>query len=170
MDHFERQLAQMMRTTHEPASFEPRHQERLREGVRARRRTRVVQRAVGSVLAVAGLTLGLFLLPDGPTRVEPTDSGPQPATSPSPSAPTTTPSAPSSSDTSTSLPSHDDRTSGNASAPSATTGAATASETARGSTAFTPPPTTSPPHSEAATEQGEPMSDASSLFTSPGSG
>ncbi|MGW3167274.1 cellulase [Streptomyces sp. NPDC001142] len=105
MDHFERQLAQMMRDTEAPTPFEPRHRERLWSGVRARRRRRAAQSAVGSVLAVVGLSVGLTLLPGHATRVEPSHPGPQPATSPSPSASPATPdpslSAPPSSGTST---------------------------------------------------------------------
>ncbi|WP_149181467.1 cellulase [Streptomyces sp. TRM49041] len=91
MDHFERQLARMMRATEERTSFEPRHQERLRAGVRARRLTRAVQLTTGSALAVTGLGIGLFLLPGTPDRVEPSAPRPLPATSPSP-VPRTTPS------------------------------------------------------------------------------
>lgn len=105
MDHFERQLAQMMCDTEAPAPFEPKHRERLWAGVRVRYRRRAAQRAVGSVLAVVGLSVGLFLLPGYVTRVEPSHPRPQPATSRTPSAPPATsgvsPSAPSSSGTST---------------------------------------------------------------------
>ncbi|MYW47658.1 hypothetical protein GT346_31205, partial [Streptomyces sp. SID161] len=60
-DHFERQLTQLMCQHGPQASFEARHREALRAGVRARRRVRAARRAAGSVLAVAGLALGLFL-------------------------------------------------------------------------------------------------------------
>ncbi|AXE79876.1 cellulase [Streptomyces atratus] len=131
MDHFERQLAQMMRDTEAPAPFEPKHRERLWAGVRVRSRRRAAQRAVGSVLAIVGLSVGLFLLPGRTTPVEPSRPGPQPATSPSPSASPATPdaslSAPPSSDTST--------------APAAPDGTAT----------IMPPPSTSAPPSGTAT-------------------
>ncbi|GGT09532.1 hypothetical protein GCM10010207_05340 [Streptomyces atratus] len=131
MDHFERQLAQMMRDTEAPAPFEPKHRERLWAGVRVRSRRRAAQRAVGSVLAIVGLSVGLFLLPGRTTPVEPSHPGPQPATSPSPSASPATPdaslSAPPSSDTST--------------APAAPDGNAT----------IMPPPSTSAPPSGTAT-------------------
>ncbi|WP_405686301.1 cellulase [Streptomyces sp. NBC_00057] len=153
MDHFERQLAQMMCDTEAPAPFEPKHRERLWAGVRVRYRRRAAQRAVGSVLAVVGLSVGLFLLPGYVTRVEPSHPRPQPATSRTPSAPPATsgvsPSAPSSSGTSTAPASPD----GTASiTPPATTGStATATETLPGSTEGESPPSTSAPPSGTAT-------------------
>ncbi|MGW3657596.1 cellulase [Streptomyces sp. NPDC005151] len=153
MDHFERQLAQMMRDTAARAPFEPKHRERLWAGVRVRCRRRAAQRAVGSVLAVVGLSVGLFLLPGHATRFEPSHPGPQPATSPSPSAPPATPdvspSAPSSSGTST-APAPPDGTA--AITPPATTGStATATETLPGSTEGASPPSASAPPSGTAT-------------------
>ncbi|MFD9219313.1 hypothetical protein ACFWDI_04615 [Streptomyces sp. NPDC060064] len=154
MDHFERQLAQMLRDTEAPAPFEPRHQERLRAGVHVRSRRRAAQRAAGAALAVVGLSVGLFLLPGHATRVEPSHPRPQPATSPSPSAPPATPdvstSEPSSSETSTG-PASPDGTA--AITPPATDGStatadssATATETPPGSTeGASPPPTSAPP-------------------------
>ncbi|MFE7776257.1 cellulase [Streptomyces sp. NPDC057445] len=153
MDHFERQLAQMMRDTEAPAPFEPKHRERLWAGVRVRGRRRVAQRAVGSALAVVGLSVGLFLLPGHATRVDPSHPRPQPATSPSPSAPPATPdvspSAPSSSGTSTAPASPD----GTAPiTPPATTGStATATMTPPGNTEGASPPSTSAPPSGTAT-------------------
>ncbi|GHH70857.1 hypothetical protein GCM10018793_05570 [Streptomyces sulfonofaciens] len=93
MDHFERQLVRMMRDAEAPAPFEPRHRERLWAGVRVRRRKRAARRAVGSVLAVAGLSAGLFLLPGHVTRVEPGHPRPLPGTSPSPAVPPAVPPA-----------------------------------------------------------------------------
>ncbi|MFE7401803.1 hypothetical protein [Streptomyces sp. NPDC057557] len=149
MDHFERQLAQMMRDTEAPAPFEPKHRERLWAGVRVRRRRRAAQRAAGSVLAVVGLSVGLFLLPGRATRVEPSHPGPQPTTSPLPSAPHATPatpgvspSAPPSSDTST-APAPPDGTA--SITPPATTGStATATESPPGSTQGASPPSAPP--------------------------
>ncbi|MFJ2816870.1 hypothetical protein [Streptomyces sp. NPDC087294] len=95
MDHFERQLAHLMRTTEERVSFDPAHRDRLRSGVRARRRMRAAQAGVGSVLAVGGLGLGLLLLPGAPDRVEPSAPLPRPASSPA-ASPSLTPSPPTS--------------------------------------------------------------------------
>ncbi|WP_406307166.1 hypothetical protein OHA61_39215 [Streptomyces sp. NBC_00885] len=158
MDHFEWRLAQMMRDTQEPASFEPKHRERLQAGISARRRTRTAQRAAGSALAVAGLAVGLLLLPHASGRVEPSGPRPQPATSPSPSAPDATPevspSAPSSSATST-APALPDLT--NPATPPADTGSSTAtSGTPSGSAVTTPPFSTPPPPSGTATTQSPP--------------
>ncbi|MEW2296037.1 hypothetical protein ABZ719_25590 [Streptomyces sp. NPDC006743] len=93
MDHFERQLTRMMRAAEEHAPFEARHRERLWAGVRARRRARTAQRAVGSLLAVAGVGVGVFLLPGTRAGVEPAAPVPRPASSPlpSPSFPGTSP-------------------------------------------------------------------------------
>lgn len=77
-DHFERQLAQLMRTTEERVPFHPEDRDRLHAGVRARRRTRAAQVGVGTLLAVGGIGLGLFLLPSAPDRVEPTAPRPAP--------------------------------------------------------------------------------------------
>src|SRR5690242_14653113 len=68
MDHFERELARMMRDTQEYTPFEPAQQDRLRTGVLVRRRVRAAQKAVGSVLVAAGLGVGLVLLPHAPDR------------------------------------------------------------------------------------------------------
>ncbi|MFE7267685.1 hypothetical protein ACFU9B_37605 [Streptomyces sp. NPDC057592] len=153
MDHFERQLARMMRDTETPTPFEPKHRERLRAGVRVRCRKRVAQRAVGSVLAVVGLSVGLFLLPGRATRVEPSHPGPRPASSPSLSAPPATPdaslSAPPSSGTST-APASPDGTAESA-PPTATGSTVTATETLPGSTEGVSPSSTSAPPSGTAT-------------------
>ncbi|AZS84601.1 hypothetical protein AB0465_28750 [Streptomyces griseoviridis] len=83
MDHFERQLAQLMRTTEERVSFDSGQRARLRAGVKARRRMRAARLGVGTLLAVGGLGLGLFLLPAGHDRVEPSAPGPGQVTGPS---------------------------------------------------------------------------------------
>ncbi|MFF1651457.1 hypothetical protein [Streptomyces sp. NPDC058240] len=166
MDHFERQLAQMLRDTEAaPAPFEPKHRERLWAGVRVRHRRRAARRAVGSVLAVVGLSVGLSLLPGHATRVEPSHPRPQSTTSPPPSAPPAipdaSPSAPSSSGTST-APAPPDGTA--TSAPPATIGStATATETPPGSTEGASPPSTSAPPSGMATARNQPLTASSSL-------
>ncbi|TXS74568.1 hypothetical protein EAO69_14100, partial [Streptomyces sp. me109] len=71
MDHFERELARMMRDAEEHTPFDPAQRNRLRTGIRDRRRVRSAQKAVGSVLAVAGLGAGLFLLPHTPDSDRP---------------------------------------------------------------------------------------------------
>ncbi|GEC02743.1 hypothetical protein SSP24_03980 [Streptomyces spinoverrucosus] len=62
MDHFEQELARMMRDSQEDVPYEERHRSRLRAGVRARRRARTAWMATGSVLTIAGLGVGLLLL------------------------------------------------------------------------------------------------------------
>lgn len=90
MDHFERELARMMRDAQEYTPFEPAQQNRLRTGVLVRRRVRAAQKAVGSVLVAAGLGVGLVLLPHAPDRDQPQAPVPRPTTGFS--SPTTTPS------------------------------------------------------------------------------
>ena len=146
MDHFERQLAQLMHSTHEHAPFEPRHRERLRAGVRTRRRTRALQQAGGFALAITGLGVALFLLPGRPHSVEPSSPRPEPATSPT--APAVSPSStPTASATGTE---------GTSSPPGATGDA----------TSAPPPTTTSPPPSSTETAQSDPSMDPTSLPTS----
>ncbi|MGC0373276.1 cellulase [Streptomyces sp. SAI-229] len=84
MDDFERELTRMMRDGGQPAPFRSEHQERLYEGIRVRRRARLLWRAGGSALAVAGLSVGLALLPGAGSRSLPADRGPLPATGPTP--------------------------------------------------------------------------------------
>ncbi|MFJ9241181.1 hypothetical protein [Streptomyces sp. NPDC101776] len=131
MDHFEQELARMMRDTQETTPFEPRHRTRLRSGVRAGRRVRTARKAVGSALAVAGIGLGFFLLPHDRVDNRPQAPLPRPATSPTlpTGAPTRTPDAP---PTGTTSPT-----------PTGTTGYSN-TPTASGSSAFTSsaPPTT----------------------------
>lgn len=91
MDHFEQELARMMRDGQEETLYEDRHRDRLHAGVRARRRARAAWTATGSVLTVAGLGVGLMVLPssfaqDGPTGPQrrpgtPAESVPVPSTS-----------------------------------------------------------------------------------------
>ena len=91
MDHFERELARMMRDAQEHTPFEGEHQARLRNGVRARRRVRVVQKALGSGLVVAGFGIGFLLLPHGPAENRPQAPLPRPAMSPASPSPTSSP-------------------------------------------------------------------------------
>ncbi|WAZ25231.1 hypothetical protein STRCI_006712 [Streptomyces cinnabarinus] len=105
-DHFEEQLAHLMRSSQEYAPFEPRHRARLHEAVRIRRRLRAARTAAGSVLAVGVLALALALRPDGTQQVEPSSPAPAPTTSPttSVSGPLPTSEPPTSVDTSTATP------------------------------------------------------------------
>ncbi|MFI6402776.1 hypothetical protein [Streptomyces sp. NPDC050548] len=178
MDPFERQLARMMRDAHEPDSFAPRHRERLHEGVRARRRTRMVRRTVGSALAVACVGIGLLLLPVGPTKVQPAEPHPRPATSPTStgSAPTpgATPTTPPTSSATTSLADPGSTTSDTPTAPATTGSPATATATTSGNGVVTTPPATTSTPTETATAQNLSRSTPSSVTTmltvSPGSG
>lgn len=150
MDQFERELARLMRDTQEHTPFEPKHQTRLRAGVRARRRARAAQKAVGSVLAVAGLGVGFFLLPHGPAEDRPQAPLPRPATSPSyPStAPAPAPDA-SPSETSTSSPTPPAGSGGPTSGPPTTPTAGGSSVTV--SPDPTVPATSTPPPSSSGT-------------------
>ncbi|MFE2139528.1 hypothetical protein ACFW9X_41200, partial [Streptomyces sp. NPDC059466] len=92
MDHFERELARMMRDAEEHTAFEPPQKDRLTTRIRARRRVRSAQKAVGSVVAVAGLSAGLFLLPhtsesDRPQAPLPMTGRPSQESSPTPTPP-----------------------------------------------------------------------------------
>lgn len=91
MDHFERELARMMRDAHEHTPFGPAQQDGLRSGVRGRRRIRAAQKAAGSVLAVAGISVGLFLMPHARDQERPQAPLPRPATTPTSPAVTPTP-------------------------------------------------------------------------------
>ncbi|MFF6880374.1 MULTISPECIES: cellulase [unclassified Streptomyces] len=98
MDDFERDLSRLMRDTRQHTPYEPEHRQRLHAGIRARRRSRLLWKAGGSAVAVAGLSVGLALLPSMLTRAQPADHRPQPATSPTTSpdsTPSTAPPAPS---------------------------------------------------------------------------
>ncbi|MGV9452106.1 hypothetical protein [Streptomyces sp. NPDC003635] len=114
MDQFERQLAQMMRSSQEYRPLEPSQRERLHEAVRTRRRLRAARNAAGSVLAVAALALAFLLRPDGGRQVEPTSPPPVSAsTAPGPtSTPTSTPTSEPPSSTSTPEPPESTSTSG----------------------------------------------------------
>lgn len=82
MDHFEQELARMMRdnqTTETP--YEERHQVRLHAGVRARERARTVWMATGSVLTIAGIGVGLLLLAGLFAQGGPNGPQPRPVTS-----------------------------------------------------------------------------------------
>jgi hypothetical protein len=132
MDHFERRLTQLMHDEREPTAFEPRHRERLRAGVQARRRVRSAQRAAGAVLTAAGFGLCLFLWPHSDVRDEPSAPHPWPATSPATGpvpTPSLTPSAPPSATTSAPPP---ENTTAPENTPSPTSG---------GSPSSTPTPT-----------------------------
>ncbi|MFF5342245.1 cellulase [Streptomyces althioticus] len=84
MDDFERELTRMMREGRAHTPFDPGRRARLYEDIRARRRTRVLMRAGGSALAVAGLSVGLAFLPH-------LGSGPTPADLPLPATGSTAP-------------------------------------------------------------------------------
>ncbi|MEU0192836.1 cellulase [Streptomyces afghaniensis] len=85
MDDFERDLSRLMRDTQQHTPYEPEHRQRLHAGIRSRRRSRLLWKAGGSAVAVAGLSVGLAMLPSMFTRAQPADHRPQPATSPTPS-------------------------------------------------------------------------------------
>ena len=154
MDDFERDLSRLMRDTQQHTPYEPAHRQRLHAGIRTRRRSRLLRKAGGSAVAVAGLSVGLALLPGMLNRAQPADPRPQPATSPttsSDSTPTTEPSATGPTPTiqpETSLPA---TTTGGVT-PSETTSrsadptpTATASESRTGTTPPAPPPSSTPP-------------------------
>ncbi|MFD7686513.1 cellulase [Streptomyces sp. NPDC059781] len=154
MDDFERELTRMMRDTRQPAPFRSEHQERLYEGIRVRRRARLLWRAGGSALAVAGLSVGLALLPGADSRSLPADRGPLPATGPTPppvspvpttSAPDTEPSVsrpptntPGTTDTGTTSP-------GYGGTPTFFPSSTAPGTTGRATTAPSPPVSTAPP-------------------------
>ncbi|MEU3852842.1 cellulase [Streptomyces sp. NPDC029554] len=90
MDDFERDLSRLMRDTRQHTPYEAEHRQRLHAGIRARRRTRMLWKAGGSAVAVAGISVGLALLPGMFTRAQPpADHRPQPSTSPTVSVDTT---------------------------------------------------------------------------------
>ncbi|MFC9682504.1 cellulase [Streptomyces sp. NPDC056948] len=157
MDDFERDLSRLMHDTQQHTPYEPAQRQRLHEGIRARRRSRMLWKAGGSAVAVAGLSVGLALLPSMLTKAQPADPRPRPATSPTPThdnGPTADPSDPSSTPTrsAASVPA----TSTGSSTPTGTTStptgpAPTATPSETGTTAAlpsSPPPptrTTAPP-------------------------
>ncbi|MEU0040465.1 MULTISPECIES: hypothetical protein [unclassified Streptomyces] len=158
MDHFERELARMMRDTEEQTPFEPAQQDRLRTGVRVRRRVRSAQKAVGSVLAVAGLGVGLFLLPHTPKGDRPQAPLPQPMTgrsspavSPTPSPTPTRPSGGASTGSATTTPDDTSSTSSPPTAPSSTGGSTSVGTDPSGTATTSPPPRSSSTPSESIT-------------------
>ncbi|MFF7365508.1 hypothetical protein [Streptomyces sp. NPDC008125] len=98
MDHFEQELARMMRDGREDAPFEDRHRHRLRVAVRARQRTRTAWLATGSALTVAGLGIALTVLSNSLADGGPTGPPPRPVVSaesvPAPSTARLPPTAP----------------------------------------------------------------------------
>ncbi|MET7986867.1 hypothetical protein [Streptomyces sp. NPDC005281] len=162
MDRFERELARMMRDAQEHTPFEPAQQNSLRAGVRVRRRIRAAQKAVSCVLAAAGISVGLFLLPHSPDRDRPLGPVPRPAVTPtspyatlSPTSSSTgTPSEPATatSETTTGTSGPPDTPSATGSSSSVSSGpggrgTATTSAPATGSATSSETPTTSPPPS-----------------------
>ncbi|MEW2491832.1 hypothetical protein [Streptomyces sp. NPDC048411] len=81
MDHFEQQLARMMRDSRQDTPYEDRHRYRLRAAVRARQRARTAWMATGSVLTAAALGIGLVVLANSFARGGPTAPQPRPVTS-----------------------------------------------------------------------------------------
>ncbi|MFI0960437.1 cellulase [Streptomyces sp. NPDC021080] len=159
MDHFERELARMMRDSQEHTPFEPAQQNNLRDGVRVRRRIRAAQRAASCVLAAAGISVGLFLLPHTPDHDRPLGPVPRPTVTPTSPYATLSPTpsssgTPTESATATSTAENTAGTSGPPETPT-TTGSSTSSASApegRGTA------TTSTPATEPATPSGTPTS------------
>ncbi|MGW3464868.1 hypothetical protein ACWDE9_37210 [Streptomyces olivaceoviridis] len=168
-DRFERELTRLMRRAEQPVPFEVRHREALRAGVCARRRVRAARRAAGSVLAVAGLGLGLFLGPHGHTADRPTAPRPRPALSPAPT-PSTSPSQPPSgtpgpppsttTSTPTDLPSPGSTTTTSA-PPAAPEGSTTATYPPPTATAISGEDSTTPPATATASGPAGPSDDPS---------
>ncbi|MDH6514356.1 hypothetical protein M2163_008669 [Streptomyces sp. SAI-135] len=90
MDHFEQELARMMRDGRRDTPYEERHRTRLRAGVRARQRARRVWMATGSALTLAGAGVGLLFLTGAFAQGVSNSPQPRPVTSaesvPTPSA------------------------------------------------------------------------------------
>ncbi|MFI0712221.1 cellulase [Streptomyces inhibens] len=84
MEDFEHELARMMRDTRENTPFEDQHRQRLQAGVRARRRARTVWMATGSALTIAGLGVGLEVLPSASAQGGPTVPQHQPTSTTAP--------------------------------------------------------------------------------------
>ncbi|MFJ8596979.1 cellulase [Streptomyces sp. NPDC093598] len=171
MDDFERDLSRLMRDTQQHTPYEPAHRQRLHAGIRARRRSRLLWKAGGSAVAVAGLSVGLALLPSLGTRAQPADRRPQPATSPTTShdnrptadapSPSSTPTQPGSSAPAT-TPGRG-TPSGGTTPPSGPTPTATATARHTTSTPATPPPPSATPTSvpPSVLESKEPSASAS---------
>ncbi|MES5819857.1 hypothetical protein [Streptomyces sp. RG80] len=81
MDHFEQELARMLRDSHQDTPYESRHRRRLRAGVRARQRARTAWMAVGSVLTITGLGVVLMVLSGTLAQGGPAGPQPRPVTS-----------------------------------------------------------------------------------------
>ncbi|MDT0396655.1 MULTISPECIES: cellulase [Streptomyces] len=139
MDDFEHELTRMMRDSRQPDPFRAEQRERLYEGIRVRRRSRVLWRAGGSALAVAGLSVVLALLPGTDSRSAPADRGPLPTTGPT-AGPTPPPVRPSP----TTAPS----TSKPPAGPTSTTSA--------GTPGYAPTPTSRPPDASMSTTSAPP--------------
>ncbi|GAB7031086.1 cellulase [Streptomyces sp. NPDC021749] len=84
MEDFEHELARMMRDTQANTPFEDQHRQRLQAGVRARRRARTVWVATGSALTIAGLGVGLEVLPSASAQGGPTVPHHQPTATTAP--------------------------------------------------------------------------------------
>ncbi|MFG2530911.1 cellulase [Streptomyces sp. NPDC048516] len=84
MEDFEHELARMMRDTQANTPFEDQHRQRLHAGVRARRRARTVWMATGSALTIAGLGVGLEVLPSAFAQGGPTVPHHQPTSTTAP--------------------------------------------------------------------------------------
>ncbi|MEH0416227.1 hypothetical protein [Streptomyces sp. B21-083] len=80
MDHFEQDLARMLRDSRQDTPYEDRHRHRLRVAVRARQRSRTAWMATGSALAIAGFGVGLMALSDTVAHGD-TTPRPRPVTS-----------------------------------------------------------------------------------------
>ncbi|MEV5315040.1 MULTISPECIES: hypothetical protein [unclassified Streptomyces] len=150
MDDFERELAQLMRDTRQYTPFEPPHRQRLHEGIRAERRVRLLWRAGGSAVAVAGLSIALAVLPGVLTRAQPAEPRPLPATSPRPSATTEPASRPPEPSVTPSVPPSTTPpvTGSGGATPEGTTPPATVPPSSTGSggrTVSAPPPSSEPP-------------------------
>ncbi|EFL29931.1 predicted protein [Streptomyces viridochromogenes DSM 40736] len=146
MDDFERDLSRLMRDTQQHTPYEPEHRQRLHADIRTRRRSRLLWKAGGSAVAVAGLSVGLALLPNMLTRAQPADQDrrPPPATSPTPSyedEPTTNAPDPSPSSTQPA-----------SSAPATATATGGDTPTGATGTSFRPTPTTTVPEPPATSE------------------
>lgn len=81
MEHFEQELARMLRDSHEDTPYEDHHRRRLQAGVRARRRARTAWTATGSLLTLAGLGVVLMVLPNSFAQGGPVGPQPGPVTS-----------------------------------------------------------------------------------------
>lgn len=81
MDHFEQELARMMRDSQEDTPYDVRHHHRLHAGIRARRRARTAWMATGSVLTITGLGVGLIVLASSVAQGGPAAPQPRPVTS-----------------------------------------------------------------------------------------